>query len=68
MGPGRRRPTLTTIATLPVRSPLALGGFPFCTLLAVIAVAVIGGTPPALTGVLLGVLAGDFFFAPPTTA
>ncbi len=58
-------PALTTLAALPVRSPLALGGFLFCTLLAVIAVAVIGGTPPALTGVLLGVLAGDFFFAPP---
>jgi signal transduction histidine kinase len=51
-------PVLLTLGALPVRSPVALGGFLFCTLLTVIAVAVIGGTVPALAGVVLGALAG----------
>jgi signal transduction histidine kinase len=58
-------PALITLALMPFRPSLGPGGFLFCTLLVVIAVAVIGGPPPALTGVVLGFLAGDFFFAPP---
>jgi len=58
-------PTLVTLAALPFRVSLGLGGVLFCMLLVVIAVAVIGGTWPALAGVVLGILAGAFFFARP---
>jgi signal transduction histidine kinase len=58
-------PAVITVALLPFRSSVGLGGFLFCTLLVLIAVAVIGGAWPALAGVVLGVLAGAFFFAPP---
>ncbi len=58
-------PALLTLATLGLRSSLVLGGFLFSTLLVVMAVAVIGGTWPALAGVVLGVLARVFFFGPP---
>ncbi len=54
-------PALLTLATLGLRSSLVLGGFLFFTLLLVMAVAVIGGTWPALAGVVLGVLAREFF-------
>jgi signal transduction histidine kinase len=50
---------------LPFRSSIGLGGFLICELLVVTAVAVIGGARPALAGVVLGVLTGAFFFAPP---
>ena len=58
-------PAVITLALLPFRSSVGLGGFLFCALLVVTAVAVIGGAWPALAGVVLGVLAGAFFFAPP---
>jgi signal transduction histidine kinase len=58
-------PALFTLAALPLHSPLVLGGFLFGMLLVVIAVAVIGGTRPALAGVALVVLARQFLFAPP---
>jgi signal transduction histidine kinase len=58
-------PTLVTLAARPFRVSLGLGGVLFCMLLIVIAVAVVGGTWPALAGVVLGVLAGAFFFARP---
>jgi signal transduction histidine kinase len=58
-------PAVITLALLPFRSSIGLGGFLFCALLVVTAVAVIGGAWPALAGVVLGVLAGAFFFAPP---
>jgi signal transduction histidine kinase len=58
-------PALLTLAALPLHSPLVLGGFLFSMLLVVIAVAVIGGTRPALAGVVLGALAREFLFAPP---
>src|ERR1700722_16579574 len=58
-------PTLVTLAALPFRVSLGLGGVLFCMLLVVIAVAVVGGTWPALAGVVLGILAGAFFFARP---
>ncbi len=53
------------LALLPFRPSLGPGGFLFCALLVVMAAAVIGGTRPALAGVVLGDLAGAFFFAPP---
>jgi signal transduction histidine kinase len=58
-------PTLLTLAALPLRSSLVLGGFLFSALLVVIAVAVTGGVWPALTGVALSVLARVVFFTPP---
>ena len=58
-------PAVVTLALLPFRSSIGLGGFLFCALLVVTAVAVIGGAWPALAGVVLGVLAGAFFFTPP---
>jgi signal transduction histidine kinase len=54
-------PALLTLAALGLRSSLVLGGFLFCTLLVVMAVAVIGGTWPALAGVVLGALVRGFF-------
>jgi signal transduction histidine kinase len=56
---------LLTLAALPFHSPLVLGGFLFCMLLVVIAVAVIGGTRPALAAVVVGALARGVLFAPP---
>jgi signal transduction histidine kinase len=58
-------PALLTLAALPLQSSLVLGGFLFSALLVVIAVAVIGGVRPALTGVVLSVLARVVFFGPP---
>jgi len=58
-------PTLVTLAALPFRVSLGLGGVLFCMLLVVIAVAVIGGAWPALAEVVLGIPAGAFFFARP---
>ena len=58
-------PALVTLAALPFRVSLGLGGVLFCMLLVVIAVAVVGGTWPALAGVVLGILAGTFFFTRP---
>ncbi len=67
VGSRRRGPALLTLASVPLRSSLVLGGFLFSALLVVIAVAVIGGTRPALTAVVLCVLTRVFFFAPPFT-
>jgi hypothetical protein len=47
-------PGLVTLAALPFRSSVGLGGFLFCVLLVVIADAVIGGVWPAITGVVAG--------------
>lgn len=58
-------PALPTLVSLPLHSPLVLGGFLFCMLLVVIATGVIGGTLPALAGVVLGVRARQLFFGPP---
>ena len=58
-------PALLTLASLPLRSSLVLGGFLFSLILVVIAVAVLDGVLPALTAVVLGVLVRVVFFAPP---
>jgi signal transduction histidine kinase len=58
-------PALLTLAALPLRSALVLGGFLFSALLVVIAVAVLGGPRPAVTAVGLSVLARVLFFGPP---
>ena len=57
-------PALLAFAALPLRSSLVLGGFLFSALLLVIASAVLGGPRPALTGVVLSVLARVLSFAP----
>jgi signal transduction histidine kinase len=56
-----------TFAALSLLSSLVSGEFLLLAMLVVIAVAVIGGTRPALTAVVLSVLARIFFFAPPFT-
>ena len=58
-------PVLLTLAALPLRSSLVLGGFLFSMMLVVIVAATLGGARPALTAVLLGVLTRVLFFAPP---
>src|SRR5438094_8686595 len=52
-------PLLVAVGLLPFRSSLGLAGFLFCTLLAVVAVAVIGGVRPALTAIVVGFLGGS---------
>lgn len=59
-------PALITLAALGWQSSLVLGGFLFCTLLVVMAVAVIGGTRPALAAVVFGALARELFFVSPS--
>lgn len=58
-------PVLLTLAALPLRSSLVLGGFLFSMMLVVIVAATLGGVRPALTAVALGVLTRGLFFAPP---
>jgi signal transduction histidine kinase len=58
-------PALLTLAALPLQSSLVLGGYLFSALLVVIVVAVMGGVRPALTGVVLSVLARVVFFGRP---
>jgi two-component system sensor histidine kinase KdpD len=73
--PGRRRlvawllavlaPVLLTVALVPFRSSLGVGGALFCVLIAVVAVAAIGGVAPAMLATVEGVLLGDFYFTVP---
>jgi len=58
-------PALLTLAALPLHSPLLLGGYLFSMLLVVIAVAVIGGSRPAIAAVVLAALTREVFFVPP---
>jgi signal transduction histidine kinase len=58
-------PTLLTLAVLPLGSLLVLGGFLFSMMLVVMAVAVIGGTWPALASVVIGVCTREFIIASP---
>jgi two-component system sensor histidine kinase KdpD len=53
-------------ATLsPLHSSLGLPGALLCLLLAVVAVAAVGGVPPAVGATVTASLMADFFFAPP---
>jgi signal transduction histidine kinase len=58
-------PALLTLASVPLRSSLVLGGYLFSMMLVVIVAATLGGAWPALAAVGLGVLARVLFFAPP---
>jgi signal transduction histidine kinase len=58
-------PAVLTLAALPLRSSLVLGGFLFSMMLVVIVAAVLGGALPALAAVVFGVLTRVLFFAPP---
>jgi signal transduction histidine kinase len=55
-------PLVVTLALLPFRSSLSLGGFLFCLLVIVLADAAAGGTGPALTTVAIGAAAGASFY------
>src|SRR4051812_39139941 len=57
-------PVLICLLSMPFRSSFGLSGILFCTLLAVVAVALIGGARPALLTVLVGLLAPAFLLAP----
>jgi signal transduction histidine kinase len=58
-------PALFTLGALLLHSPLVLGGFLFCMLLVVIAVAVVGGTRQALACMVLTAVAREVFFVAP---
>jgi signal transduction histidine kinase len=58
-------PVLIAALTQPVRGSLGLSGYLFCALVVVVATALVGGVPPALTAVLAGSVAGAFVFALP---
>ena len=58
-------PALLTLAAQPLHSSLLQGGFLFAALLLVIAIAVVGGIRPALTALVLAMVARVFFFTPP---
>jgi signal transduction histidine kinase len=58
-------PTLVALGLVPFRSSLGVAGVLFPLLLAVVAVAVIGGVRPALTAVVVGFLVAALLFAPP---
>jgi len=58
-------PALLTLAAQPLHSALLQGGFLFAALLLVIAIAVVGGVRPALTALVLTIVARVFFFTPP---
>jgi signal transduction histidine kinase len=58
-------PLAIAAGSIPLRSNFGLAGGLFCTLLVVVAVARIGGVPPAVGAVAVGVVAGAFFLAPP---
>jgi signal transduction histidine kinase len=58
-------PVLLTLAALPWRSSVVLGGFLFAMMLVVIVASALGGARPPLAAVVLGVLARVVFFSPP---
>ena len=58
-------PALITLALLPFREDLGLGGMLFCLLIAVVAVAGVGGVRPALVAVVVGFAAGVIVFSRP---
>jgi two-component system, OmpR family, sensor histidine kinase KdpD len=58
-------PVAVTAALVPLRSSLGLAGALLCALVAVVAVALLGGLRPALLATIAGVLAADFLFTRP---
>jgi signal transduction histidine kinase len=58
-------PVLIALLSVPFRPSFMLAGVLFCTLLAVVGVAVIGGVWPALVAVVAGMLAAEFILARP---
>jgi signal transduction histidine kinase len=58
-------PVLITAASLPFKAPIGPAGILFTTMLIVVAVALMGGAGPALTSVVVGVLAQEILFSRP---
>jgi two-component system sensor histidine kinase KdpD len=58
-------PVILTTGLLPVRSSLQLAGMLLCNLLAVVGVALLGGSRPAMLATGVAFVMSDFFFAPP---
>ncbi|MER6102907.1 DUF4118 domain-containing protein [Streptomyces sp. NPDC001832] len=58
-------PLAVAVALLPARATLGLAGALFCTLLAVVLTAVVGGIRPAVTATLIGFLAADVLYTRP---
>jgi signal transduction histidine kinase len=58
-------PALVGLGLLPLRGHIGLAALLFSLLLPVVAAAVIGGTRPALTAVVVGFLTAAFLYAPP---
>ncbi len=58
-------PVAVTTGLLPVRTSLQLAGVLLCNLLAVVGVALLGGSRPAMLAAGVAFVMSDFFFAPP---
>jgi signal transduction histidine kinase len=56
---------VVAFAALPFRSEFGLPGFLFCGLLAVLAVALMGGARPVFAAIVVGMLLGAYLFARP---
>jgi signal transduction histidine kinase len=56
-------PLVIALATLPLRPSFGVAGGLFCSLLVVVAVALIGSVPPAIAAVVVGVVAGATFYS-----
>jgi two-component system, OmpR family, sensor histidine kinase KdpD len=56
---------LLAVALSPLRSGFGLSGALLCLLLAVVAVAFVGGLRPAAAATVVAALSADYFFAPP---
>ena len=59
---------LLAFALSPLRSAFGLPGALLCLLLAVVAVATLGGAAPAVAATVVAALAADYFFVPPIHA
>ena len=58
-------PVILTASLLPRLASLQLAGMLLCNLLAVVAVALLGGSRPAILATAVAFVMSDFFFAPP---
>ena len=58
-------PVIITVGLIPVRSSMQLAGVLLCNLLAVVGVALLGGSRPAVLATGVAFVASDFLFAPP---